>query len=135
MSSTPEHQLVPIWRDVLADLVTPVRAYPLLCPPGQPGFLLESVEGGERLARYSFVGFQPRRLELPDGDPLPALKKIADVRLAPTRACRGSRAGRSATSAGRRRGISSGCRRRQGPRRRCRSRPSWSPRAWRSSTT
>ena len=84
MSGNPEHQLVPIWRDVLADLVTPVRAYPLLCPPGEPGFLLESVEGGERLARYSFVGFRPRRLKLPEGDPLPALKKIADVRLAPT---------------------------------------------------
>jgi anthranilate synthase component 1 len=84
MSGNLEHQLVPIWRDVLADLVTPVRAYPLLCPPGEPGFLLESVEGGERLARYSFVGFRPRRLELPEGDPLPALKKIAAVRIAPT---------------------------------------------------
>ena len=82
--SDSQHQLVPIWRDVLADLVTPVRAYPLLCPPGEPGFLLESVEGGERLARYSFVGFRPRRLELPEGaDPLPALKRIADQRLAP----------------------------------------------------
>ena len=74
---------MPVWRDVLADLVTPVRAYPLLCPPGEPGFLLESVEGGERLARYSFVGFRPRRLEVEEGaDPLPALKKIADQRLA-----------------------------------------------------
>ena len=82
--SDSQHQLVPIWRDVLADLVTPVRAYPLLCPPGEPGFLLESVEGGERLARYSFVGFRPRRLELPEGaDPLPALKRIADQGLAP----------------------------------------------------
>ncbi|HEX6349050.1 MAG TPA: anthranilate synthase component I family protein [Candidatus Dormibacteraeota bacterium] len=80
----PQHQLVPIWRDVLADLVTPVRAYPLLCPPGEPGFLLESVEGGERLARYSFVGFRPKRLELAEGeDPLPALKRIADQHLAP----------------------------------------------------
>jgi len=81
--SDPQHQLVPIWRDVLADLVTPVRAYPLLCPPGEAGFLLESVEGGERLARYSFVGFRPHRLELPEGDPLPALKRIADQRIAP----------------------------------------------------
>jgi len=82
--SDSQHQLVPIWRDVLADLVTPVRAYPLLCPPGEPGFLLESVEGGERLARYSFVGFRPRRLQLAEGaDPLPALKRIADQRLAP----------------------------------------------------
>jgi anthranilate synthase component 1 len=78
-----EYELVPVYRDVLADLVTPVRAYPLLCPPGEPGFLLESVEGGERLARFSFVGFRPRPLELPAGDPLPALKRIADVKVAP----------------------------------------------------
>src|SRR5205823_14128368 len=43
------HALIPVQREILADLLTPVRAYALLCPPGQPGFLLESVEGGERL--------------------------------------------------------------------------------------
>jgi anthranilate synthase component 1 len=49
-----DHSLIPVYREVLADMLTPVRAYSLLCPPGTPGFLLESVEGGERLARYSF---------------------------------------------------------------------------------
>jgi len=42
--------------DIAADLDTPVSAYLKLCDL-QPRFLLESVEGGERLARYSFLGF------------------------------------------------------------------------------
>jgi anthranilate synthase component 1 len=50
--------LVPIWRELPADLETPVSAY-LKLARGRIGFLLESVEGGERLARYSFVGSDP----------------------------------------------------------------------------
>jgi anthranilate synthase component 1 len=42
--------------DISADLDTPVSAY-LKLKPFQPRFLLESVEGGERLGRYSFIGF------------------------------------------------------------------------------
>ncbi len=42
--------------DIAADLDTPVSAY-LKLAPFTPRFLLESVEGGERLARYSFIGF------------------------------------------------------------------------------
>ena len=42
--------------DIAADLDTPVSAY-LKLAPFAPRFLLESVEGGERLARYSFIGF------------------------------------------------------------------------------
>jgi anthranilate synthase component 1 len=42
--------------DIAADLDTPVSAY-LKLRPFRPRFLLESVEGGERLARYSFIGF------------------------------------------------------------------------------
>ena len=80
-----EYGLIPVYREVLADMLTPVRAYTLLCPPGEPGFLLESVEGGERLARYSFIGFQPRRLELGDGDPLVALGSVAGEATAPVR--------------------------------------------------
>jgi anthranilate synthase component 1 len=72
-----DHTLIPVYREVLADMLTPVRAYSLLCPPGAPGFLLESVEGGERLARYSFIGFQPKPLALSEGDPLPALRSVA----------------------------------------------------------
>ncbi len=50
--------LVPVWRELPADLETPVSAY-LKLARGRIGFLLESVEGGERLARYSFVGSDP----------------------------------------------------------------------------
>lgn len=78
-----DYALIPVYREVLADMLTPVRAYTLLCPPGSPGFLLESVEGGERLARYSFIGFQPKSLDLGNGDPLPALRSVAVEATAP----------------------------------------------------
>ena len=42
--------------DIPGDLNTPVSAY-LKLAPFHPRFLLESVEGGERLGRYSFIGF------------------------------------------------------------------------------
>jgi anthranilate synthase component 1 len=77
------HALIPVYREVLADMLTPVRAYTLLCPPGTPGFLLESVEGGERLARYSFIGFEPKPLELSVTDPLAALRAVAAEVTAP----------------------------------------------------
>ncbi|MDQ3940995.1 MAG: anthranilate synthase component I, partial [Actinomycetota bacterium] len=50
-----DHSVVPVWRWILADLLTPVGAFLRLDPRGD-GFLLESVEGGERWARYSFLG-------------------------------------------------------------------------------
>jgi anthranilate synthase component 1 len=80
-----EHSLIPLFREVLADMLTPVRAYTLLCPPDAPGFLLESVEGGERLARYSFIGFEPKPIDLGSGDPLPALRSVAAEATAPLR--------------------------------------------------
>ncbi|MGA7910190.1 MAG: chorismate-binding protein [Candidatus Dormiibacterota bacterium] len=79
------HTLIPVYREVLADMLTPVRAYTLLCPAGEPGFLLESVEGGERLARYSFIGFQPRHLDLGAGNPLDALASVAAEVTAPVK--------------------------------------------------
>jgi anthranilate synthase component 1 len=50
--------MVPIYREVMADSETPVSAY-LRISNGGPGFILESVEGGERIARYSFIGAKP----------------------------------------------------------------------------
>ncbi|HLZ10876.1 MAG TPA: anthranilate synthase component I [Chloroflexota bacterium] len=50
--------MVPVYRSILADLETPVSAY-LKVASGPGSFLLESVEGGERLARYSFLGTDP----------------------------------------------------------------------------
>ena len=53
--------IVPVYREVAADLETPVSAY-LKVARGKHSFLLESVEGGERLARYSFIGTEPYRV-------------------------------------------------------------------------
>jgi len=50
--------LVPIYREIVADLETPVSAF-LKINQGGYSFLLESVEGGQRLARYSFIGTEP----------------------------------------------------------------------------
>lgn len=62
-----DHTVVPVWAEVLGDLETPVAAYLKLVGDGE-GFLLESVEHGERWARYSFVGRNPvATLELRDG--------------------------------------------------------------------
>jgi len=53
------HTVVPVWTQILADLETPVAAFIKLVGDGD-GFLLESVEHGERWSRYSFVGRNPR---------------------------------------------------------------------------
>ena len=51
--------LIPVWREVLADMETPVSAYRKIAGDQANSFLLESVEGGERLARYTFLGSDP----------------------------------------------------------------------------
>lgn len=53
-----EFSVVPVFRDVIADLETPVSAF-LKVAAGEQAFLLESVEHGERWGRYSFVGVDP----------------------------------------------------------------------------
>jgi anthranilate synthase component 1 len=53
--------VVPVCREILADLDTPVSAF-LKIHRGAYGFLLESVEGGEKWARYSFLGTEPARV-------------------------------------------------------------------------
>ncbi len=50
--------LVPIYREILADTETPVSAF-LKIAEGNHAFLLESVQGGEKWARYSFLGSEP----------------------------------------------------------------------------
>jgi anthranilate synthase component 1 len=59
-----DHTLVPVWKRLPADLETPVSAYLRLAQPGAHdaeahAFLLESVEGGERLGRWTFMGVRP----------------------------------------------------------------------------
>ena len=78
-----EGNLVPVYREIDADLETPVSAYLKVARPPY-SFLLESVEGGERLARYSFIGTEPYGVlntgPGPDGgvDPLIPIKAEMD---------------------------------------------------------
>src|SRR6185369_6163158 len=53
--------LVPVYREILGDLDTPVSAF-MKIDRGGDAFLLESVEGGEKWARYSFLGSAPARV-------------------------------------------------------------------------
>ncbi|MXZ78234.1 MAG: anthranilate synthase component I [Acidimicrobiia bacterium] len=73
--------VVPVWRELVADLTTPVAAF-VRTVGDEPGFLLESVEHGERWSRFSFIGRRPLGTlvargndvsatgEFPDGTPL-----------------------------------------------------------------
>lgn len=62
--------LVPVYRELPADLETPVSVYLKLRERGlhHESFLLESVEGGEQIARYSFIGVNPARVVSIHGD-------------------------------------------------------------------
>src|SRR5450759_3303370 len=51
--------LIPVAKTLSADLLTPVGAFLGLAAKQQYAFLLESVEGGEKIGRYTFVGAQP----------------------------------------------------------------------------
>ena len=53
--------LVPVYREILADMETPVSAFRKI-DDGRTSFLLESIEGGEKWARYSFLGSGPARV-------------------------------------------------------------------------
>jgi len=83
-------RVVPVAVDLVGDRETPLTVFQKLAAD-QPGFLLESVEGGERWARWSFVGWDPAfiltardgkceitgaDIELPDGDPLGVLEEL-----------------------------------------------------------
>ena len=58
LSYAANHSVVPVWTEVLGDLETPVSAF-LKLVDDRPGFLLESVENGERWSRFSFIGRDP----------------------------------------------------------------------------
>ena len=83
--------LIPVFREIMADMETPVSAFRNI-DRGGPAFLLESVEGGEKWGRYSFLGVEPRVIfkskdenieiitegqgDKRKGDPISALKEI-----------------------------------------------------------
>ncbi len=65
---TARGNVVPVTRAVLADLQTPLGAFLRIAGDAQHAFLLESIEGGERLARYSFLGANPWMIVRGRGD-------------------------------------------------------------------
>ena len=73
-----EGNLIPIYREIVADLETPVSAFLKINQDGN-SFLLESVEGGQHLARYSFIGTDPYKIltikSEDKTDPLPLIEK------------------------------------------------------------
>ncbi len=84
------HTVVPLATEILGDRETPVSVFEALVGDDD-GFLLESVEGGERWARWSFVGWDPvftliardgateavgAEIDLPEGDPLQVLESL-----------------------------------------------------------
>ena len=80
------YTVVPVWRELLADTITPVGAYRNVVGDGA-GFLLESVEHGERWSRFSFLGRAPaatlvargRQVEVLAGDVPPGVPRDAGV--------------------------------------------------------
>src|ERR1044071_3782339 len=82
--------LIPVTRRVLADIETPLSAYRKISGAGE-SFLFESVEGGEHLGRYSFVGCNPRAVIRQTGNRVELLEngKVTEtftIGLQPTRA-------------------------------------------------
>jgi anthranilate synthase component I len=62
------HQLIPVFRQLLADSLTPVTAFELLAGDTDHAFLLESVVGNEKIGRYSFIAAKPTAVyEIKDG--------------------------------------------------------------------
>ncbi len=73
-----DFDVIPVVRELSADTLTPLVAFSALSSEGDEAFLFESVERGENLGRYSFVGFEPRRSLRFDerlGDPVRVLNE------------------------------------------------------------
>ena len=99
----PRHNLVPVRHTFLEDCETPVSAFLKLRGAG-PAFLLESAEQGQRVGRWSFIGYRPRRVvrwSLADGGDPYALAAAEVQRTARPRCptCRRSPVAPSASSA------------------------------------
>ena len=73
LTLAPQGNLIPITCRILADTETPLSAYRKIRGHGE-SFLLESVEGGEHLGRYSFVGCSPRAVIKQTGDRVEVLE-------------------------------------------------------------
>jgi anthranilate synthase component 1 len=71
--------IIPVYAEILADMDTPVSAYKKMGADDY-SFLLESIEGGEKWARYSFIGFEPALIFRSKGTTVELLKNGAVVR-------------------------------------------------------
>jgi anthranilate synthase component I len=81
-----DYDIVPVAREMSADAITPVAAFAALSGDGE-AFLFESVERGENVGRYSFVGFDRRRSLRFDGT-TPDAAQLLDQELRPLRVYR-----------------------------------------------
>lgn len=74
------YNLVPVWTEFLADLETPVGVFMKLTSNSETNFLLESVEQGGKLGRYSFIGIQPRELFKSTGNTVEFVNEEGNVK-------------------------------------------------------
>jgi len=72
---TRAHSLVPVYRTVVADLETPVSAFLRIANDEPEAFLLESVEGGEHVGRYTFIGIEPYKKMVSRGTTITTVQK------------------------------------------------------------
>ncbi len=77
--TTQTIKLVPVVRELSGDLDTPVSLYLKLAGQG-PSFLLESVTGGEQVARYSFIGVHPRQAFVLRGQEIETIDRLSGSR-------------------------------------------------------
>ena len=59
LKMTPDYDIIPVCREIYADVITPITLLRKLAAVSKRYYLLESVEGGEKWGRYSFLGFDP----------------------------------------------------------------------------
>ena len=79
--------LIPVYREIIADTETPVSAFSKI--RGRYSFLLESVEGGENLARYSFLGCDPYVVFSSKGDDI-SVSKVSNGKISKTERSKGN---------------------------------------------
>lgn len=71
--------IIPVYAEILADMDTPVSAYKKMGANAY-SFLLESIEGGEKWARYSFIGFDPALIFRSKGKTVQLIKNGSVIR-------------------------------------------------------
>ncbi len=75
--------LIPVYREIMADMDTPVTAFRKI-DDGRYSFLLESIEGGEKWARYTFLGSSPSIVVRSRGNSVEILTEGKDIQLVET---------------------------------------------------